>query len=265
MDRAPIDADALRSAAGPRWARVEVVGHADSTNAALLADAGAPDRTVLVAEHQSLGRGRLDRAWSSPRSAGLLFSVLLRPSAPIATWGWLPLLTGVALREAVAAETGLAVALKWPNDLLSAPTEHKLAGILAQTSGDAVVVGVGLNVSTTQDELPVPNATSLELCGAQALDRTRLLAAILGRLDARAAQWDDVRGDAAACGLAADYLAACATIGRDVAVTTTAGGVLRGTAVGLDPDGRLQVAAGDTGDTVTAVGAGDVEHLRPAD
>ena len=77
---------------------------------------------MLVAEHQHAGRGRLDRSWTSPPRAGLTFSIVLRPTVPIRTWGWLPLLAGVALDEAVAAATGVPVALKWPNDLLHGPS-----------------------------------------------------------------------------------------------------------------------------------------------
>jgi BirA family biotin operon repressor/biotin-[acetyl-CoA-carboxylase] ligase len=261
MDRRPVDADALRAAVGTRWPRIEVVDETESTNSDLMRDTAAPDRSVLVAEHQASGRGRLDRRWESPARAGLTFSVVLRPVAPIPTWGWLPLLAGVALHDAVRAETALELALKWPNDLLCGPSEDKAAGILAQTSGEAVVVGIGLNVSTTRDELVVPTATSLELCGARAVDRTALLAAILRQIDARAAQWTDVGGDAEACGLAADYRAACATLGRQVSVTTTSGTAVTGEARGIDSDGRLQV---DVGGRVEVIGAGDVEHLRPA-
>ena len=223
MDRAPIDVAALHAALDERWARLEVVGEDESTNATMLRDGAAPDRSLLVAEHQVAGRGRLDRTWTSPARAGLTFSVVLRPQAPIHTWGWLPLLTGVALHEALVAATGVDLALKWPNDLLALPSEQKLAGILAQTSGETVVVGIGLNVTTTRDELPVESGTSLALCGATELDRTALLVEILRRLDARAAQWADVDGDARACGLAEDYRLQCATLGREVSVSTTTG------------------------------------------
>ena len=243
----------LTAALAGRWARTEVVDEVESTNTQLLADTAAPDRSVLVAELQTAGRGRLDRTWTSPPRAGLTFSVLLRPEVPIATWGWLPLLVGVAVHDAIPG-----VVLKWPNDVLCGRDHRKLAGILAQTSGEAVVLGVGLNVSTTADELPADNATSLALCGAAELDRTQLLLAILTRLDGRLAQWSDVGGDAAACGLHAAYTAACATIGREVAVSTTGGERLVGTAAGIDLDGRLRL------DTGVVVGAGDVEHLRPA-
>lgn len=253
MERSPLDVTALTAALAGRWTRVEVLAEVGSTNARLLGDTAAPDRSVLAAEVQTAGRGRLDRSWVSPPGAGLTFSVLLRPAVPVATWGWLPLLTGVAVHDAVPG-----VLLKWPNDVLCARDEQKLAGILAQTSGEAVVLGVGLNVSTTADELPVGTATSLALCGADdvELDRTALLIAVLGALDRRLAQWSDVGGDAAACGLHAAYTAACATVGREVAVTTTGGVRLVGVASGIEPDGRLRLHTG------AVVGAGDVEHLR---
>jgi len=258
--------DDLRTVLGERWARMTVVTETASTNADLLADAAAPDRSVLVTDHQVAGRGRLDRSWVSPPGAGLTFSVLLRPQVPLLVWGWLPLLAGVAVYEAVGTVASARVALKWPNDLLAGPSPEpatfgKVAGILAQTSGEAVVIGIGLNVHTSREQLPVETATSLALCGVTSLDRGELLAAILARLDARYAQWVDVAGDAEACGLAAAYRAACATVGQVVAVTGTDGVVARGTAVGIDTSGRLQV---DVGGTIQVIGAGEVEHVRPA-
>jgi BirA family biotin operon repressor/biotin-[acetyl-CoA-carboxylase] ligase len=257
---APIDAAALRAALGERWARVTVVAETTSTNADLLADPTAPDRSALVAELQTSGRGRLDRSWSSPPGRGLTFSVLLRPRVPMLFWGWLPLLAGVALHEAVTAATAVPAELKWPNDLLAREEVGggKLAGILAQSSADLVVIGIGMNVSTPADELPVDTATSLALCGAPDVDRSQLLIGVLRRLDARFAQWGDVGGDAEACGLAATYRELCATLGRDVAVTSGAS-VLRGRAVGIDDSGHLLVEADGT---VRALSAGDVEHVR---
>lgn len=260
MERAPLDVDRLRAALGGRWARLDVVAETGSTNADLLADAAAPDRSVLAAEHQVAGRGRFERDWTSPPRAGLTFSALLRPSVPIAHWGWLPLLAGVALREAVRTVTGLAVALKWPNDLL-APDGGKLAGILAQTSGPAVVIGVGVNVDLSGDELPVPTATSLARAGVPAVDRTELLIAVLTCLDARYAQWSDCDGDAAACGLAATYREACATLGQDVRVSVAPDTVFEGTALDVDELGRLVVR---TAEGERRVGAADVEHVRSA-
>jgi BirA family biotin operon repressor/biotin-[acetyl-CoA-carboxylase] ligase len=262
--RAPLDVEALHHALDERWARVQVVDATESTNADLLADQRAPDRAVLVAEHQVAGRGRLNRTWETPPRAGLTFSVLVRPDVPMVHWGWLPLLTGVALHEAVRGEADVRAGLKWPTDLLLAPahsgTFGKAAGILAQSHEGTVVLGVGLNVSTTRAELPVESATSLAECGANA-DRTALLIAILTRLDARLAQWADVNGEAEACGLGAAYGQASLTIGQQVTVTSSDGTTLTGMAVGVDAEGRLLV---DCGATVRVVSAGDVEHVRPS-
>ena len=261
MQRRALDLARLRTALDARWSRIDVVDETASTNADLLADSTAADRTALAAEHQLAGRGRFDRTWTSPPRAGLTFSALLRPTVPIQHWGWLPLLAGVALHEAVTETTALPTSLKWPNDLLADCDGRKLAGLLAQTSGPAVVVGIGINVDTTAAELPVDTATSLVLAGAEEVDRTDLLIAILNRLDARYAQWSDYLGDAVACGLAADYRDACATIGRPVRVTTADGSTTEGEASGVDELGRLvrHTAGGEC-----VIGAGDVEHVRPA-
>lgn len=259
MDRPAIDVPRLRASLAARWARADVVAQTASTNTDLLDDPASPDGRVLVAEFQSAGRGRLDRAWTSPPRAGLTFSVLLRPPTPMPTWGWLPLLAGVAIREGVTAVTGVDTALKWPNDLLAGPQRKKIAGILAQTAAPACVIGCGLNVTTTADELPTEQASSLGLCGAGNLDRTDVLVAVLDRLDGWLQRWYEVRGDAEAAGLLAAYRAACATLGQDVLVRGIDGGVLRGTAVDIDRDGRLRV---DTSTGQRVVGAGDVEHVR---
>lgn len=260
MQRDSLDADRVRAAVGPQWRRVTVVEETASTNADLLAAAaaGAPEYSVLAAEHQAAGRGRLDRTWASPSRAGLTVSVLLRPRVPLAHWGWLPLLAGVALHDAVGRATGVVTALKWPNDLL-ATDGRKLAGILAQTALDAVVIGIGVNVSTTADELPVPTASSLALAGARNLDRTALVIALLTCLDAQYGQWADAGGDAAACGLAAAYRAACATMGSPVRVELGAATAIDGTAEDVDDLGRLVIR---TQDGRQALSAGDVHHLR---
>ena len=159
---------------GGLWQAVEVVDRTGSTNADLLARAlgGAPEGVLLAAEAQSAGRGRMGRAWVSPPRAALTFSLLVRPAAvPRARRGWLPLLAGVAVATAVTAVTGVQTRLKWPNDVLTGPA--KLAGILAEAVGEAVVVGVGLNVSTEPGELPPAGpgalaATSLRIAASAA-------------------------------------------------------------------------------------------------
>jgi BirA family biotin operon repressor/biotin-[acetyl-CoA-carboxylase] ligase len=243
---------------------VEVVPEIGSTNAELVAAAAleAPEGTVLVAEHQGAGRGRLDRTWTSPPRAGLTVSFLLRPDVPAARRGWLPLLTGVALAESVGEVTGVRTALKWPNDLL-ALDGRKLAGILAEAVTQpgrpgAVVVGVGLNVTTRADELP-PTGTSLAQVLGAPVDRAPVLLAFLRAVERRYLAWRDGLGDPVATGLAADYLAWSGTVGRDVVVTLPDGTTLDGRAEAVDWDGRLVVrtAAG-----AVELASGDVEHVR---
>jgi BirA family transcriptional regulator, biotin operon repressor / biotin---[acetyl-CoA-carboxylase] ligase len=268
-DRAPLDAAGLRAAAvrpGGLWRTVEVTAVTGSTNADLLARAaaGEPEGAVLAAEHQSAGRGRLGRTWTAPPRAALTFSVLLRPSAvPRARLGWLPLLAGVAVAAAVRAVAAVDTQLKWPNDVLVPP--GKLAGILAEAAGDAVVVGIGVNVSTGPAELPPPGpgglaATSLAIEGAAAADRARLLAGILAGLERRYRAWSAVSGDAERSGLRAEYTGLCGTLGRRVRVELPGGRVLDGMAAGLDPDGRLLVSVPPDADLPVA--AGDIVHLR---
>jgi BirA family biotin operon repressor/biotin-[acetyl-CoA-carboxylase] ligase len=262
LDRPPLDGPALAAALvrdSRLWRSVEVAGEVGSTNADLAARAadGAPEGMVLVAEHQVSGRGRLDRTWTSPPRAGLTVSVLLRPDVPAARRGWLPLLTGVALAEAVGEVSGVRTSLKWPNDLLAADGA-KLAGILAEASGAAVVVGSGLNVSTRREELP-PTGTSLSLVTGAPVDRAPVLLAFLRGLERRYLAWTAALGDPVASGLAHDYLAWSSTVGAGVAVTLPDGSVLTGTATSVDWDGRLVVltAAGSV-----ELASGDVQHVR---
>jgi BirA family transcriptional regulator, biotin operon repressor / biotin---[acetyl-CoA-carboxylase] ligase len=274
VSRAPLDAAALTAAAvapGGLWRAVEVTPSTGSTNSDLLARAagGEPEGLVLAAEEQVAGRGRLGRTWVSPPRAALTFSVLLRPAAvPRARLGWLPLLAGVSVAAAVRDAAGVAAELKWPNDILApAAAGHpgKLGGILAEASGDAVVVGIGLNVSTTADELPPPGpgalpASSLRLAQASSLDRGALLAAVLAALEERYRSWTQARGDAERSGLRAQYTAACATLGRPVRVELPGDRVVDGVASGVDEDGRLLVALPSQAELPVA--AGDIVHLR---
>ena len=193
---------------------------AGSTNALVAerAQAGGPEGLVIVAEHQTAGRGRLDRTWETPARSALTFSVLLRPTAPAATWPWIPLLTGYEVSKALRA-AGFDATVKWPNDVLLRRhdgAERKVAGILVErvetAGGPAAVVGVGLNVGMTADELPVPEATSLAIEG-EAPDRTELLGLLLDTLWEGYVAWQE-GGEAATAHLAASYAAACSTIGR---------------------------------------------------
>jgi len=273
----PLDATEIARIVRPGslWREVRVVAQTGSTNADLLAAAraGAEEGAVLVAEAQAGGRGRLGRRWASPPRAGLTFSMLLRPSGvPAAALGWLPLLTGVAAAAAVRDVAAADATLKWPNDVLAGGA--KLGGILAERTGGAVVVGVGINVWQDRPDLPgdtVATSVALEAgAGRASLApapggpglRERLLAELLAGLSRRYLAWRDqaAPGDANASGLRQEYLRLCATLGREVTVTMPGAEVITGTATGVDWAGRLAVRTAHGLATVTA---GDVVHVRP--
>lgn len=261
-----------RGLVGPEclWTSLEVIPSTRSTNSDLLdrlrAGAATGEGQVLVAEQQTAGRGRLGRGWQAPARSGLFFSVLLRPGpdVPVARFSWLPLLTGVAVASAIAHTAGVDTALKWPNDLLVTirGEERKFGGILAERSGDAVVIGVGINVTLRADELPVPTAASLSLAGAPVIDRDPLLRAVLRKLASWYRRWREAGGDAAVCRLQEAYVAGCATLGRTVRAELPGGTELVGQAVAIDGDGRLIVATAQGQQAVTAA---DVVHVRPDD
>ncbi|MCF6744593.1 biotin--[acetyl-CoA-carboxylase] ligase [Blastococcus sp. KM273128] len=267
LTRPGLDAAALGSAltsGSALWRSLEVVEEIGSTNAALAAAAAAddaPEGTVLVAEHQVTGRGRLDRSWASPPRAGLTVSFLLHPDVPAARRGWLPLLTGVALAESVREVAGVLATVKWPNDLL-ARDGRKLAGILAEAvtrpGGPAVVVGVGLNVSTSAAELP-ETGTSLSVVTGGTVDRGPVLLGFLRAFERRYRGWVEALGDPVVSGLARDYLAWSSTVGSTVEVTMPDGSALVGTARAIDWDGRLVV---DSADGTVELASGDVRHVR---
>ncbi|MBZ6198616.1 biotin--[acetyl-CoA-carboxylase] ligase [Streptomyces olivaceus] len=271
LDRPPLSTAALRRGLvreGRLWRQVDVVQRTGSTNSDLVARAAAEDLAegvVLVAEEQSAARGRLDRQWTAPARSGLFFSVLLRPAeVPVARWGWLPLLTGVAVATGLSRAAGVDTALKWPNDLLVTVggEERKAGGILAERAGDdGVVIGVGINVSLRADELPVPRAGSLALAGAAATDRDPLLRGVLRSLEDWYGRWREAGGDPAVSGLQETYAAGCATLGRTVRAELPGDRSLVGEAVAVDGDGRL-VLATEAG-VQEPVGAGDIVHLRP--
>ncbi len=271
-----------------------------STNADLAAAgrSGAPHGTVLAADEQTAGRGRLGRRWVSPAGTAVAVSVLLRPPVEESSWTWLPLLAGLAVTDALRElAPSVATVLKWPNDVLTAAgtpdgEEAKLAGILSEHVGPGgacrpgVVVGIGLNVTVPAASFPPDaHATSLAAAGAAgaALDRDVLLRTILAALHSRYAGWtpeseSEARsavsagsagsgsgsgsGSAGPAGDAArDYRARCGTIGRRVRVQVGGGGAtVVGVATGVAADGALLVAGPDA--TTTAVHAGDVHHLR---
>ena len=257
LDRPPLQPRALNRALPPPWREVRVLDSIGSTNdyVAALARQGEREGLVVVAEHQFLGRGRLDRNWASPPRAGLTFSVLLRPPVAPALRPWVPLLLAAAAAEALSARVDLDVTLKWPNDLQV--DGRKVGGVLAEATGDAVVVGFGVNVANRRDELPRDDATSFALETGGPVDRAPLLLAMLRGMGPAYATWD---GDADAA--ARRYRERCDTVGRTVRVALPGDVTLVGEAVDVDAAGCLVVRAEDG--TTTAVSAGDVVHVRPA-
>ncbi|OEJ33452.1 biotin--[acetyl-CoA-carboxylase] ligase [Streptomyces subrutilus] len=268
LDRPPLNAAALQRAlvtGDGLWTSLEVVAATGSTNTDLAARAeGLPEGAVLVAEEQTAGRGRLDRSWVAPARSGLFFSVLLKPGAavPQERWGWLTLLAGVATATGLSRAAGVDTGLKWPNDLLVTVDgeERKTGGILAERVADGVVIGIGLNVTLTEGELPVPAAGSLALAKATVTDRDPLLRAVLRSLEQWYGNWRAAGGDPASSGLQETYAAGCATLGRHVRAELPGGRTLTGTAEAVDADGRLVIRT--AADEHEAVGAGDVVHLR---
>ncbi|MFF8603485.1 biotin--[acetyl-CoA-carboxylase] ligase [Streptomyces sp. NPDC015232] len=270
LDRPPLNASVLRRALvlpDGLWTSLDVVESTGSTNSDLAARADElPEGAVLVAERQTSGRGRLDRSWTAPARSGLFVSVLLKPAVPVHRWGWLPLLTGVAAARGLSEAAGTGLSLKWPNDLLVevGGEERKTGGILAERAGaDGVVIGLGVNVTLREDELPVPAAGSLALAGAASTDRDTLLRAVLRSLERWYGDWVRADGDPAASGLQEAYTAGCATLGRRVRADLPGERMLEGEAVGVDGDGRLVVAT--EGGGTEAVAAGDIVHVRATD
>jgi BirA family biotin operon repressor/biotin-[acetyl-CoA-carboxylase] ligase len=254
-----LDLSALSAAvAGAGWGPLEVLAATGSTNAdvAALARAGAPHGAVEVTGWQQAGRGRFDRVWESPQDTCVALSVLVRPRAPLSSWGWLSLLVGLAVADGIRETCGLAAGLKWPNDVMIG--ERKVSGILCEVvrsdAGVAAVLGMGINVALSAEQLPVPGATSLLVEGSRP-DAAPLAGAVLQALARWYERWD--AGDS----LAGAYRERCTTLGRRVRVLTTGGAVL-GEACEVDASGALIVrtAAG-----LRTFAAGDVVHLRPGE
>ncbi|UYK39258.1 biotin--[acetyl-CoA-carboxylase] ligase [Microbacterium terricola] len=247
--------------------RLQVIDSTGSTNADLVAavshDPGAhPHLSVMLTHDQRSGRGRLDRSWTAPPGTALAVSVLVRVGdLPVSARGWIPLIAGGAMVRAVRDQlrgTGHSAELKWPNDVLL--DGGKLCGILAEVvpkHPEAVVIGAGINTTMSPADLPVATATSFAAIGVT-VDEDRLLADWLTGLSGQLAALADAGGDAGASGVLEDVSALCATVGGAVRVSLPDGSTLEGTAVRIDAEGRLVVAAPEE----IPVSAGDVVHVR---
>lgn len=247
-------------------ARLVVLPRAGSTNDELAERVRTgsfsdwPEFSVVITDDQTSGKGRLGRVWSAPAGTMLAISVLLRPARAgilgAEAKGWLPLIAGLAMTRALTG-LGAHAELKWPNDVLV--EGRKVCGILSEAlPGDAVILGSGVNLTLTEEQLPVPTATSMLLAGAET-DPDAVLAAYLVELRALYGRFAGAGGDAESSGMQSDVAGACSTLGRSVRVQLPAADDLLGIAAELDSTGRLVIEASGRR---TAVAAGDVTHLR---
>ena len=229
------------------------------------ADPAYPAGTVLLADYQSAGRGRLERRWEAPPGTSLLFSALFRPRWPARQGTWLTMLAGLAVVEAIESATGLRAGLKWPNDVVlpeemgEAQEWRKVCGLLLEATLDpngrmaSAVLGVGLNVNIPADSLPdsVTPATSLLVAGGRPVSRRKLLVGLLERIERHYDAALDGRSPARA------WAARLITIGRPVEATSVGSSApLVGTAEGVDEWGQLLVR--DDEGILHTIAAGDV-------
>ena len=238
----------------PLVSSIRYLPETGSTNADLAVQ-GGEDLTVLVAGSQTAGRGRSGREWSSPEGASLAVSILVRPK--FANLTWLPLLAGLAMTRAVRA-LGADAQLKWPNDVLVG--DNKISGILTElVSPGVVVIGAGLNLRQSQSELPIAKATSLALEGLT-VELPEALHKYLSEFVPLYKEFVSQGGDPEAS-LRAQVREQCATLGLEVRAIMPGDNEVVGKAIDIDHDGRLLInVAGEN--TLYAVGAGDIVHLR---
>ncbi|MGO3886182.1 MAG: biotin--[acetyl-CoA-carboxylase] ligase [Mycetocola sp.] len=254
----------LTSAIASRLIAVGAVGStSDELARALGDDPQLPDGTTVLSVEQNGGRGRQGRVWEAPAGAMLALSTLIDVDViPVERLGWLPLLVGVAVCDALEdVAPGFDARLKWPNDVLV--DGLKISGILCELregSPRRVVVGTGINTAMTDEQRPVDSATSLVMRGIHDVPNDRVASAYLARLAGLVDDWKAAGGDPVASGVRERVEALCSTLGRRVRAIRPADECV-GTATGIDESGQLIITADDG--TVTVVGAGDVTHLRP--
>jgi BirA family biotin operon repressor/biotin-[acetyl-CoA-carboxylase] ligase len=242
-----LSADVIAGALASSYWRVSVVDEIDSTQN-YLRTSNPKSGDVITAEYQSAGRGRLDRKFDAEKSSALLFSFYLEPEVKVENLGYLTLLVGASVTATLNRITNTNnFKCKWPNDVLF--NEEKVAGLLAEKTQSGVIVGVGINVSTEKDELPVSHATSVFLATKTMINRNTLLGQILNNLEQDLLSWQGGKD------LTSKYRELSATIGKQVRVEMPDGSQIEGAAVDIDETGSLRL---DNGELITV---GDVIHL----
>ena len=203
---------------------------------------------VIATEFQSEGRGRLDRTFEAPPGSALLFSFYIAPKRARTDWGFISHLAALSMQQVISRDLSSQVWLKWPNDILI--DSLKVAGLLAQATDHGVIIGIGVNVAMTTEELPVDTATSLAIAGSNNLDRNLILGSFLNHFESNFKEWD--KGE----DFIASYSEVCATLGRNVQVEVIGRENCTGVALAINSLGALLLADG------FEVNVGDVVHLR---
>ena len=248
MLRGALDKSLINSLVTQYW-RVSVVDVTASTQTDLasLARVGkAKAGDVIAANYQSAGRGRLSRTFEAPKNSALLFSFYIEPKRSTEDWGWIALIAGVSVAQALDK---VKATVKWPNDILV--NEKKISGLIAEIVGDGVVIGIGINVGMSLEELPVLTATSLAVEGVSNTNRNEILAKVLSQFESNFSTWDE--GDDSATQI---YTSLSSTLGTKVQIHYPNEQIEKGLAVAISPRGELILDSG------SHVQAGDVVHLR---
>lgn len=248
MLRAALDKSRINSLITQYW-RVSVVDVTTSTQsdlAALVRSGKAKPGDVIAANFQSAGRGRLWRTFEAPKNSALLFSFYIQPKRKKEDWGWIALIAGISVAQALGK---VKATVKWPNDILV--NEKKISGLIAEIVGDGVVIGIGINVGMSLEELPVLTATSLAIEGVSDIDRNEILAKVLSQFESNFITWDE--GDDS---VAQIYTSLSSTLGTKVQIHYPNDEIEKGLAVAISPRGELVLDSG------RRVQAGDVVHLR---
>ena len=239
--RSSLNEEIINAGVSPYW-RVRVINETTSTQsdlAKIINSGNAQSGEVLVSEYQSAGRGRLDRSFIAPPKSSLLFSLYIENEINLS---WIPLIAGIAVCNAINFTK-----LKWPNDIQI--ENKKCGGILAEKVSNGVIIGIGLNIFQTPDELPIPEATSLSQHGFDS-NRDQLLISILQELGKLIRGWPNNKKE-----IQTIYLTLSSTIGKAVEAILPSGEVISGIASGINDNGELIV--GDK-----QINVGDIRHLR---
>ena len=240
-----------------------------NTFALELARNPTPQGTVILADRQTAGRGRLQRTWFSPPGSNIYGSLIFSSNRHVQDLGWIPLMAGTAIAQAIEDTSEISISLKWPNDILI--NEQKVGGILCESfkrdsTETCVVIGFGINVNLSESEFPKDleqTATSLQIHSQHPLDRHQLFKSIIPSLEQA---WEALNTQGPpACQLA--YSARCRTLGKQILVQFPDGSTLEGMAQFIGEQGQLQMVPSSSDATgqsarIVDVHAGDIYHIR---